>query len=376
MSSVLVAPNRSPVALPAERRSGEASRPWIALSSRVYLPAAGIAALAAALVGIGWSNHWGGERFTGSLTSLRVVLVGPLTLGIIGIFLIVERVWPAQQRPLFARGYRHDLLLTVVNVALVAPLVTALTLSFVGVVRRGLPWIVLPKIGTFPRWGAIAVIVVAMDGLNWFVHLANHRVRMLWRFHELHHSQEDMSVLTVFRTHPLIHVSYLLALIPGVVLLANGAVSITILVIYGGIVAFAHSNTRLSFGPLGRVLVSPNYHRIHHRLDGPQDVNLGFALTIWDQIFHRAVFPNEETVRIDTGLPGRPLIVEQATPRPQHLAVLAAQMVAPFRPMRDLAESPNIRSAPHRSAEAASLTSRCGQPPECLDVPLGEVASW
>ena len=118
-------------------------------------------------------------------------------------------------------------------------------------------------------------------------------------------------------------------------LLANGALSVTVLAIYGGIVAFAHSNTRLSFGPLGRVLVSPNYHRIHHQLDGPQDVNLGFALTIWDQIFHRAVFPTAETVGIDTGLPGRPLIVEQATPRPQHLAVLAAQLVAPFRPMRD-----------------------------------------
>ena len=61
----------------------------------------------------------------------------------------------------------------------------------------------------------IALIFVAMDACNWFAHLANHRVRMLWRFHELHHSQEDMSVLTVFRTHPLIHVSYLVALIPG-----------------------------------------------------------------------------------------------------------------------------------------------------------------
>ncbi len=322
------------------RRGRGASRRQVALSSRVYLPAAGIAAVAVALVGIGWASHWGGERFGGSLTSLRLVLVGPLTLGIIGVFLVVERIWPAQQRPLFARGYRHDLLLTVMNVALVAPLVTALTLSFVAVVRRGLPWIVLPKIGTLPHWGAIAVIVVAMDGLNWFVHLANHRVRMLWRFHELHHSQEDMSVLTVFRTHPLIHVSYLLALVPGVVLLANGAVSVTVLVVYAGIVAFAHSNTRLSFGPLGRVLVSPNFHRIHHQLDGPQDVNLGFALTIWDQIFHRAVFPTAETVGIDTGLPGRPLMVEQATPRPQHLAVLAAQLVAPFRPMRDLTWCP------------------------------------
>jgi sterol desaturase/sphingolipid hydroxylase (fatty acid hydroxylase superfamily) len=159
---------------------------------------------------------------------------------------------------------------------------------------------------------------------------------MLWRFHELHHSQEDMNVLTVFRTHPLIHVSYLVALIPGVVLLANGALSVTVLVLYGGMVAFAHSNTRAGFGPLERVFVSPNFHRIHHKVDGPQDVNLGFALTIWDQMFHRAIFPTEETIRTDTGLPGRPLIVEQETARPQHFSVLLAQLAAPFRPRRDL----------------------------------------
>ena len=246
------------------------------------------------------------------MDSLRVIVVGPLTLVILGVFLIVERVRPAQRRPLFARGYRQDLLYTVLNATLTVPLVTALTLSFADVVDRSLPWLVLARIGTVPSWGAIAVIFVAMDGCNWFAHLANHRVRMLWRFHELHHSQEDMSVLTVFRTHPFIHVSYLIALVPGIVLLANGALPTTLLVVYGGIVAFAHSNTNLGFGPLERVFVSPNYHRIHHQLDGPQDVNLGFALTIWDQIFNRAVFPTPETIRTDTGLPGRPLIVEQA----------------------------------------------------------------
>jgi sterol desaturase/sphingolipid hydroxylase (fatty acid hydroxylase superfamily) len=377
VSSVLIGPSPSPVAPAAERRSREASRPKIAWSSRIYFPAAGIAALAAVLVAIGWFDHWGGESFSGSLTSLRVVLVGPFALLIIGVFLVVERLWPAQPRPPFARGYRHDLILTVINAILIAPLVTALTLSFMAVVRAGLPWIVLPKIGAIPRWGVIAIIVVAMDGLNWFVHLANHRVRMLWRFHELHHSQEDMSVLTVFRTHPLIHVSYLLALVPGVILLANGAASITILVVYGGIVAFAHSNTRLGFGPLGRVFVSPNYHRIHHQLDGPQDVNLGFALSIWDQIFHCAVFPSEDTVRIDTGLPGRPLIVEQSTTRPQHFAVLAAQLVAPFRPMRQPAEPASLHwiSRPREGSEAA--TSRgIERPREPLDVPVEELASW
>ena len=306
-------------------------------------PRVSIAALAAVLVGIGWSNRWGGADFAGAMTSLRVVVVGPLTLVIIGLFLIVERLRPAQRRPIFARGYRQDLLYTVLNATLVVPLVTALALSFSEVVHRSLPWLVLARINTLPRWGAIAIIFVAMDGLNWFAHLANHRVRVLWRFHELHHSQEDMSVLTVFRTHPLIHVSYLIALIPGIVLLANGALPTTLLVIYGAIVAFAHSNTNLGFGPLERMFVSPNYHRIHHKLDGPQDVNLGFALTIWDQLFHRAVFPTPETIRTDTGLPGRPLVVEQAAERPRHISVFAAQLVAPFRPMHDRTNLPSIR---------------------------------
>jgi sterol desaturase/sphingolipid hydroxylase (fatty acid hydroxylase superfamily) len=221
----------------------------------------------------------------------------------------------------------------VFNATLVVPLITALSLSFSEVARRSLPWLILPRIGTVPRWGAIAVILLAMDGCNWFAHLANHRVRFLWRFHELHHSQEDMNVLTVFRTHPFIHVSYLIALIPGIVLLANGELTTTLLVIYGLVVAFAHSNTNLGFGPLGRIVVSPNFHRIHHRLEGRQDVNLGFALTVWDQLFHSAVFPTPETIRADTGLPGRPLIVEQAGARPHHLSVFAAQLVAPFRPL-------------------------------------------
>ena len=341
MTTLLQAPSRPTKTERDEDVADGRAESQVRLRSRVYLPAFSIAALALTLIALGWSVGWGGENFTGSVTLLRVVLVGPLALAILGCFMVVERIWPAQQRPLFARGHRHDLLLTAVNALVVAPLVTALTLAFEALVQRGLPWIVLPRIGVLPRWGAIIAILVVMDFCNWAVHLANHRVRMLWRFHELHHSQEDMNVLTVFRTHPLIHVSYLLALIPGLVLLSNGALSVTVLILYGGMVAFAHSNTRAGFGPLERVFVSPNFHRIHHKLDGPQDVNLGFALTVWDQMFHRAVFPTDQTIRTDTGLPGRPLIVEQQSARPRHFAVLLAQLVAPFRPMRDLTQRPS-----------------------------------
>jgi sterol desaturase/sphingolipid hydroxylase (fatty acid hydroxylase superfamily) len=313
------------------------------LTARVYVPACLFVAFAAALIGFGWATGWGGASYGGSVQLLRMVVLGPVSLGLIALIMVVERVRPAQRRPLFARGHRQDIVYAILNVGLVVPLMTALTLSFVEITIRAFPWIVLPQMALVPRVAVIAVIFVLMDGLNWYVHLLNHRVRMLWRFHELHHSQEDMNALTVFRTHPFLHVSYLLALIPGVVLVANGAVSTSLLVAYGVFVAFAHSNTNLHFGPLGRIFVSPNFHRIHHRRDGAQDVNLGFAFSIWDQLGRRAVFPDESTVAIETGLAGRPLTVEQSGARHQYVRSVAAQLIGPFRPMGRPVELPSVR---------------------------------
>ena len=321
--------------------------PTVSRRRHLYIPAFSILALAIVLSAIGLASHWGGSSFSTAMTNLRVVLVGPVTLTLLALFLVVERLRPAQRRNFMARGYRHDALYAILNATVVAPLVVALTLSFSEVARRSLPWVVIPRWSGLPHWFIIGLIFVVMDGCNWLAHLANHHIRMLWRFHELHHSQEDMSVLTVFRTHPLIHVSYLITLLPGVILVSNGVIPSTMLVLYAGLVAFEHSNTNLSFGPFGRILVSPNYHRLHHRLVGRQDINLGFALTIWDQMSRRAVFPTAATVAIDTGLPGRPLRVEQSGGRPRHLSVLAYQLVSPFRPLDQPAVT--LRDSEHRA---------------------------
>jgi sterol desaturase/sphingolipid hydroxylase (fatty acid hydroxylase superfamily) len=333
MTSVIISPRGSAEVDGEVTSRNETKVARRGLSSRIYVPALSIVAIAVVLIAIGLASHWGGTSFAASITNQKVIVVGPVTIAILFFFLVIERLRPAQRRGFFARGYRQDVLYTVLNATLVVPLVVALSLSFAHLASKSLPWIVLPHYEFLPRWLAIAIIFVAMDACNWSAHLANHKVRMLWRFHELHHSQEDMSVLTVFRTHPLIHVSYLIALVPGIVLLANGSVTTSLLVVYAAVVAFEHSNTNLSFGPLNRIFCSPNYHRIHHRVEGRQDVNLGFALTIWDQLSGRAVFPTKETIRIDTGLPGRPLTVEQSAPRARHFSVLAAQLVGPFRPL-------------------------------------------
>ena len=102
MSSFVGTSVRSLAPLPVERGSRGASGRRLALSSRVYLPAFSIAAVAVVLVGIGFANRWGGSDFSGSMTDLRTVVAGPITLVIIGVFLVVERLRPAQRRPIFA----------------------------------------------------------------------------------------------------------------------------------------------------------------------------------------------------------------------------------------------------------------------------------
>jgi sterol desaturase/sphingolipid hydroxylase (fatty acid hydroxylase superfamily) len=91
-----------------------------------------------------------------------------------------------------------------------------------------------------------------------------------------------------------------------------------------------HANLRWTFGPAGRVLVSPAYHRLHHAPD-TQDVNLGVVLTIWDVLAGLARFPARADAVGRTGLAGRPVPVEQDTSAGSALLLLAEQLAEPFQ---------------------------------------------
>ena len=91
---------------------------------------------------------------------------------------------------------------------------------------------------------------MGIDAMNWAAHVANHRSLTLWRLHALHHSQEDMSVLTTFRTHPLVHASYLPSLLPALILGASGTVPAVAIIVYGCLITLPHANLRWRFGPL------------------------------------------------------------------------------------------------------------------------------
>ena len=191
-------------------------------------------------------------------------MLGAALLVVVAALFLAERAWPAVPRPWLARAHRST---------------PATCCSSRWSWRRWSPcWIpasrwqsqryarflILSRLPFVPRVALVAVILVGIDAMNWLAHVANHRSTALWRLHALHHSQEDMSVFTTFRTHPLAHASYLPALVPALVLGASGTVPGAAVIVYSCLVTLPHANLRWTFGPLGRILVSPAYHRLHH----------------------------------------------------------------------------------------------------------------
>ena len=267
------------------------------------------------------------------LSAGRAELAAPLLIALVVVTGICERIWPAERRPVQARGHVQDACYLALHAIVVIPLMTLLSIGAATLIGAHAGWIELRSTGQWPGWLLVPVTIVAMDFANWLAHYADHRLDALWRFHALHHSQEELSVLTSFRAHPLMHTTgFILATIPVVVLMPTRPIAPVLITIYVCIGTLQHANLRWTFGPLGRLIVSPAYHRLHHARDN-QAVNLGVVLTIWDVLARCASFPARADAVGRTGLDGRPVPVEQGNSAGPAL-LMAGQLIEPFQAQR------------------------------------------
>ncbi len=294
----------------------------------------GVAGLTALIVWVAVTSLLGQGRLAAVLSAGRAELAAPLLIALVVATGICERIWPAERRPLLARGHLQDACYLAVHAIAVIPLMTLLSVGAATLIGGHARWIELPWTQRWPVWLLLPVTIVAMDGANWLAHYADHRLDFLWRFHALHHSQEELSVLTSFRAHPLMHTTgFLLATIPVLALMPTRPIDPVLITGYVCIGTLQHANVRWTFGPLGKVLVSPAYHRLHHAADD-QGVNLGVVLVIWDILAGRARFPARGDAVGRTGLDGRPVPVEQDQRARPAVLLLGEQLIEPFRAAR------------------------------------------
>jgi sterol desaturase/sphingolipid hydroxylase (fatty acid hydroxylase superfamily) len=298
---------------------------------RLCLPSLALAALTAFILWVAVTGLLRQGRLETVLSAGRAELAAPLLAALVVVTGICERIWPAERRPLLARGHVQDACYLALHAIVVIPLMTLLSVGAATLISGHAHWIELRATEHWPGWLLVPVTVVAMDGANWLAHYADHRLGALWRFHALHHSQEELSVLTSFRAHPLMHTTgFILATIPVMALMPTRPIAPVLITIYVCIGTLQHANLRWSFGPLGRVLVSPVYHRLHHDPQ-TQDRNLGVVLTVWDVLSGRARFPAGSAAAGPTGLRARPVPVEQGDPARPGLLLMAGQLIEPFQ---------------------------------------------
>jgi len=313
-------------------RTGERRR----AGRRFCLTTIVIAGLAAWLSWRGWTAL-GQTRVVGAFDDGRFQLAGPAVLGFVLVVCVLEQLFPVQRRPLLARGHLLDFCYAVCYALFVIPLIVLLGAGFSDLLARSAPWLVLPRVPGVPGWCFVALAVLGIDAVDWLTHLANHRLMALWRLHAVHHSQEELSILTTYRAHPLVHVSFLLSAIPILAVEDNTATPAMVLTVYACLGALPHANVRWTYGRAGRILISPAYHRIHHSATGRLDINLGTVFAVWDVLSRRAVFPARDRAArpvIETGLAGRPVPVEQAGRRARLGRTMLSQLAEPFMSIR------------------------------------------
>jgi sterol desaturase/sphingolipid hydroxylase (fatty acid hydroxylase superfamily) len=316
------------------RRVIDAVRFREAGATKAWYGVLALAAMCAWFGYVGLRSLLGAGDLAGAISNARGNTVGPVLIVFIAVILLAEQFWPAVPRPMLSRAHLVDLSYLVLFAVVVLPLLTLVESGFSTEVSRHAHFLELGRLPLGSQVVAAGLILVGIDAMNWAAHVANHRSLMLWRLHALHHSQEDMSVLTTFRTHPLIHASYLPSLFPALILGASGTVPGLAIIIYGCLITLPHANLRWTFGPLGRVLVSPAYHRLHHAanfLDDRGTVNYGFVLVGWDRMIHRAAFPTKHAAPIATGIAGRTVPIEQVGTARSTPRTVVAQLAQPFK---------------------------------------------
>lgn len=206
--------------------------------------------------------------------------------GVLLVLLLAERLWP--KRPTRKRGYLAN-----IGIFLIDSVATRLFLVVGGIAAAAFAtsrgWGILNHID-LPTTLVFVASIILLDFAVWCQHVATHKIPLLWRLHEVHHSDPAVDALTGLRFHPAeIVLSLLYKAVIIIVLGAPVAAVIVFEIILNAGAMFSHSNLRLP-PAIDRVLrlvtVTPDMHRVHHsvRIEEASS-NYGFFLPWWDRLF-------------------------------------------------------------------------------------------
>ncbi len=191
-------------------------------------------------------------------------------------------------------------------------------------------------VAEMPVWARFAAVMIVGEFGSYWGHRWMHQIPLLWRFHAIHHSAEEIDWLVNTRAHPLDMVfTRLCGLIPiyvlGLAQLTGNKVDVVPLLyaLVGTVWSFfIHANVCWRFGWLEWLVSTPAFHHWHHTKDGREYVNKNYA----------AVFPWVDKLFGTFYLPKKQWPMKYGIDAPMAPS-LAGQLLQPFERQRKASEA-------------------------------------
>ncbi|MBP4140419.1 sterol desaturase family protein [Flavobacterium sp. P4023] len=163
----------------------------------------------------------------------------------------------------------------------------------------------LPKMSIL-LYTLIGLLLLDLIGA-YLVHLVEHKVKFLWRFHLIHHTDTWIDTTTANRHHPGESIIRFAFTAIGVFIIGSPMWMVFLYQTLSVIATqFNHANIALPKKVdtlLSYFIVSPDMHKVHHHHVMPYtDSNYGNIFSIWDRLFGTfKTLPKEEIIYgIDT----------------------------------------------------------------------------
>jgi sterol desaturase/sphingolipid hydroxylase (fatty acid hydroxylase superfamily) len=175
------------------------------------------------------------------------------------IFVPLERAFPARPQRVFRRDLPIDL-------CFFAGQYLVFSSAAIFFLRTVTP--LLPKVADVSSWPMPAQVATAWvlgDLVVYWFHRACHAVPLLWRFHAVHHSAEELDWVAAHREHPFDGMATQLCMNAPAIMLGVPLPALAGVAVFRGLWAiFVHSNVRLPLGPLRMLFGAPELHHWHH----------------------------------------------------------------------------------------------------------------
>lgn len=221
--------------------------------------------------------------------NIPTVFRAGILMGGLLFFWILEGLFP-----LFSKEYKKyqhaltNLFFTATTMVVGFGLAGALlwTSDFVSSNQFGLLYII-----DLPLWGQLFLGVLLMDLIGaYLIHWVEHKVKWMWKFHLVHHSDTNIDVTSGLRHHPG-ETFFRIFFTMGAIFIIGAPMWIIMLYqslsVLSAHITHANINMPKSIDTaLSYVFVTPLMHKVHHHYQQPlSDTNFGNIFSVWDRIF-------------------------------------------------------------------------------------------